>query len=64
MGMIFLAGGAIGPVMIILNVRKENQRKGAIRARESEWGKEICDLLIVKRIKLEMSKKMVIFGMG
>ena len=61
LGIAFLAFGIGAPALAIYN---ENQRQAAIRAREGEWGKGICDLLIAKRVQLEMTQEMVRLSWG
>lgn len=64
-----------GIATLVLKIRQENQRqaaikarederRGIIRTREGEWGKDVCESLIARQIQLEMTQEMVQLAWG
>jgi hypothetical protein len=59
MGLFFLAFSGLGPLVVINSIRRENARKAAIQNHAAEWGADICQTLINKNIRVDMTEEMV-----
>lgn len=62
--MCLLAGGGVAPVIAIFSLVNESRRRARIKAHEGEWGADVCQHLIAKRIGPGMTKAMVAASWG
>ena len=63
-GVVIIAGIVLGYLSYLGEKKKEAERKEKINGYRDEWGDEICNSLLAKRIAIDMNENMVRLSWG